>query len=109
MTRLLIVDDEANIRTMIRKYAAERAFARFLQERGVLYFTGQKRMARNVLRGVLAFYAANPYGIAHAIVATLKRDAAACFRAVARGDWRGFASALNAYWRLFELAKPRLF
>ena len=77
---------------------AERAFARFLQERGVLYFTGQKRMARNVLRGVLAFYAANPYGIAHAIVATLKRDAAACFRAVARGDWRGFASALNAYW-----------
>ena len=77
---------------------AERAFARFLAERGVLYFTGQKRMARNVLRGVLAFYEANPYGIAHAIVSTLKRDAAACFRAVSRGDWRGFASALNAYW-----------
>ena len=77
---------------------AEKAFARFLQERGVIYFTGQKRMARNVLRGVLAFYEANPYGIAHAIVSTLKRDAAACFRAVSRGDWRGFASALNAYW-----------
>ena len=77
---------------------AEESFARFLEERCVLYFTGQKRMARNVLRGVLAFYESNPYGIAHAIVATLKRDAAACFRAVAGGDWRGFASALNAYW-----------
>lgn len=77
---------------------AEKAFARFLQERGVLYFTGQKRMARNVLRGVLAFYESNPYGIAHAIVDTLKHDAVACYRALGRSDWRGFASALNAYW-----------
>ena len=77
---------------------AEKAFAAYLRDRGVLYFTGQKRMARNVLRGVLAFYAANPYGIAHAIVSTLKRDAVACFRSVSRGDWRGFAAAVNAYW-----------
>ena len=77
---------------------AERAFARFLQERGVLYFTGQKRMARNVLRGVISFYEKNPDGIAHAIIATLKRDAAASFRALKRGDWRTFAAVLNAYW-----------
>lgn len=77
---------------------AEKAFAAFLKDRGVLYFTGQKRMARNVLRGVLAFYASNPDGIAHAIVSALKRDARACFSALKREDWRGFAAALNAYW-----------
>lgn len=77
---------------------AERAFARFLSERGILYFTGQKRMARNVLRGVLGFYARNPDGIAHAIVSTLKRDAAASFRALKRGDWDAFAAVLNSYW-----------
>lgn len=77
---------------------AEKAFGAFLRDRGVLYFTGQKRMARNVLRGVLSFYEANPYGIAHAIVSTLKRDAALSYRALCHGDWRGFAAALNAYW-----------
>ena len=77
---------------------AERAFSKFLDERGVLYFTGQKRMARDVLRGVLSFYAANPDGIAHAIVDALKRDARACYRALRRCDWNGFAAALNAYW-----------
>ena len=76
----------------------EQAFGRFLKDRGVLYFTGQKRMARNVLRGVLSFYEANPDGIAHAIVAALKRDAVASYRALNRGDWRGFTAALNAYW-----------
>ena len=77
---------------------AEQAFTRFLKDRGVLYFTGQKRMARNVLRGVLSFYEANPDGIAHAIVSALKRDAIASFSALKRGDWKGFAAALNAYW-----------
>ena len=77
---------------------AERAFARLLADRGVLYFTGQKRMARNVLRGVLSFYRANPDGIAQAIVATLKRDATRAFAALRRGDWCAFAAVLNAYW-----------
>ena len=85
---------------MVRRLPAraERAFSKFLDERGVLYFTGQKRMARDVLRGVLSFYAANPDGIAHAIVDALKRDARACYRALRRCDWNGFAAALNAYW-----------
>jgi fucokinase len=55
-------------------------------------------MARNVLRGVLSFYGKNPDGIAHAIIAALKRDAAASFRALSRGDWAAFAAVLNAYW-----------
>ena len=77
---------------------ASQAFSKFLAERGVLYFTGQKRMARNVLRGVLDFYERNPDGIAHAIVQALKRDAKASFAALKKGDWRGFEAALNSYW-----------
>ena len=77
---------------------AEAAFAKFLRDRGVLYFTGQKRMARNVLRGVLAFYEQNPEGIAAAIVATLKRDARAGFAALRQRDWAKFGAVVNAYW-----------
>jgi len=76
----------------------ELLFAKYLRERGVLYFTGQKRMARNVLRGVLDFYAQNPEGIAHAIVNALKKDASVSFRALNDGDYRQFAQCLNAYW-----------
>jgi fucokinase len=55
---------------------------------------------------VLAFYAQNPDGIAHAIIARIKRDAAAGFRALARGDWRTFASVLNAYWMSKKALDP---
>ena len=78
--------------------AREAAFARFLRDRGVLYFTGQKRMARNVLRGVLSFYDQDPEGIATAIVARLKKDARLGFDALGRGDWDRFCSVVNAYW-----------
>ena len=90
------LDQAFTVRRLPRK--AEDAFGRFLKDRGLIYFTGQKRMARNVLRGVLSFYEANPDGIAHAIIAALKRDARACYRALKRSDWKGFVAALNAYW-----------
>ena len=78
--------------------AAEKALAKHLRDFGVLYFTGQKRMARNVLRGVLDFYRRNPEDIALAIVKALKRDAADAFKAVERGDFAAFAAKINAYW-----------
>ena len=77
---------------------AEKNFARFLRERGVLYFTGQKRMARNVLRGVLDFCKRDPEGIASAIIKALKRDAAESFAALERGDFATFTAKLNSYW-----------
>jgi len=87
-----------DIRVKTLDAAATRRFARFLKERGVLYFTGQKRMARNVLRGVLDFYGKNPEGIAHAIVKALKQDAKAAFKALEAGDYATFAAKVNAYW-----------
>jgi len=77
---------------------AEAAFARYLRDYGILYFTGQKRMARNVLRGVLDFYARNPDGIAHAIIRALKKDARRSFLALKREDYVTFAAMMNSYW-----------
>ena len=77
---------------------AEKAFSKFLGDRALLYFTGRKRMARNVLRGVLAFFAENPDDIARSIVRRLKSDAERAFKAVESCDWDSFCSAVNDYW-----------
>ena len=77
---------------------SEQAFAKYLSEHALLYFTGQKRMARNVLNGVVAYYRKNPCDIAHEIVRRLKADAAKSFAAIRARDWRSFTAALNAYW-----------
>ncbi len=65
----------------VREVPADK-LARVLAERGLLYFTGQKRMARNILRNVLAFYADNPHDFAKILVKSLKKDAAACAAAI---------------------------
>ena len=78
--------------------AAEKAFSKYLSEHALLYFTGQKRMARNVLNGVIGYYRKNPCNIAKEIVKRLKSDAEKSFAALGKGDWRTFTAALNAYW-----------
>lgn len=77
---------------------AEQSFARLIRERGVLYFTGQKRMARNVLRGVLNFYKENPDNLAHEIIAELKKNAKKAFEALEKGKTATFLTCLNHYW-----------
>lgn len=77
---------------------AEAAFAKFLEERALLYFTGRKRMARNVLRGVLNFFKENPDGLAVEIIQALKADAAESFAALRRRDYDCFCAVLNRYW-----------
>jgi len=67
--------------------------------RSLLFFTGQKRMARNVLRRVLGFYAENPHGFAKVLIKALKANAEAAARALRRGDLEGFAACVNSYWR----------
>lgn len=77
-----------------------------LRKRSLLYFTGQKRMARNILRKVLAFYGENPHDFAKILVRSLKRAAAAGAEALERGDVEGFAAAVNGYWRDKKLLDP---
>ena len=78
--------------------ASEKAFEKYLSEHALLYFTGQKRMARNVLNGVIAYYRKNPCDIAREIIRRLKADAAKAFAAIERRDWKSFTAAMNAYW-----------
>ena len=86
--------------------SAERAFAKFLESRALLYFTGRKRMARNVLRGVLKFYAENPDDIARQIVLRLKDGARQMFAALERSDFDAFARLLNEYWMSKKALDP---
>lgn len=84
----------------------DKTFLRNLKRRGLLYFTGQKRMARNILRKVLAFYAENPHNFGRILVASLKADAEKCAKAVREGDFAGFEAAVNGYWRDKKLLDP---
>ena len=85
-----------SLKSVSRNSAA--AFSRFLKDRSLLYFTGRKRMARNILRGVIGFFEENPDDIAHSIVRRLKGDAVRAFKAVESCDWDSFCSAVNDYW-----------
>ena len=85
---------------------AQEWLAGLLARRGLLYFTGQKRMARNILRKVLAFYAANPHNIARIVVDALKDNAVRAFEAVSRMDADGFAEAVDSYWQDKKLLDP---
>ena len=83
-----------------------RWLASLLEERGLLFFTGQKRMARNILRKVLAFYAENPHDFAKILVGSLKTGAEAAADAIRRHDADAFAEAVNGYWRDKKLLDP---
>ena len=77
---------------------SEKAFGKYLAEHALLYFTGQKRMARTVLNGVISYYRKNPCDIAKEIIRRLKADAVRAFKAIEKRDWRAFTAAMNAYW-----------
>jgi len=70
-----------------------------LRSRSLLYFTGQKRMARNVLRRVLGFYAANPHDFGKILINAVKDGAERACRALEKGDLEAFAACVNDYWR----------
>jgi galactokinase/mevalonate kinase-like predicted kinase len=80
-------------------------FAALLKERGLLYFTGEKRMARNVLRGVISNYKADGEE-GKERVAALRDGAERCFAAIKSGDWERFAACVNEYWMLKKAMDP---
>lgn len=80
--------------------------AALLRERGLLFFTGQKRMARNILRKVLAFYDENPHDFAKILVRALKADAIAAADAIRAHDADKLAASINGYWRDKKLLDP---
>ncbi len=83
----------------VEKITLPAAAAKELKSRALLYFTGQKRMARNILRKVLSFYSENPHDFAGILVKSLKADAVKAAKSLAAGDLKAFAASLNNYWR----------
>ena len=85
--------------------SATKPFSQLLAERGLLYFTGEKRMARNVLRGVISNYKADG-AEGRERVAALRDGAERCFAAIQKGDWERFAACVNEYWMLKKAMDP---
>ena len=84
--------------------AAER-FDAFLRERGMLYFTGHTRMARNILFGVLHHYEEQLVA-ARKTVRRMKRDARRAFAAAESGDWNVLCESVNACWEAKKWLDP---
>ena len=83
----------------VRKVAAPPAFLAELRRRSLLYFTGQKRMARNVLRRVIGFYEDNPHDFGRILIDSVKRGARRAAAAAEAGDVEAFAACVREYWR----------
>jgi len=83
----------------IQTLQTPQTFQTSLKERSLLYFTGQKRMARNVLRRVLGFYADNPHNFGKILIDSVKSGAEKARRAALKGDVNTFAACVNDYWR----------
>ena len=94
----LLTSKPGEIQSIAVKAVDAKWLGSILRERGLLYFTGQKRMARNILRKVLSFYAENPHNFASILVDSLKRGAKAAAAAIERHDFDALADALNGYW-----------
>ena len=78
---------------------------RDITSRCLLYFTGQKRMARNILSNVVNRYVSRADGIL-GIVSALKRGAAAAADCLEKHDVPGFAARVQEYWELKKRIDP---
>jgi len=83
----------------IQRIVPSTAFMKEFRKRSLLYFTGQKRMARNVLRRVIGFYADNPHNFGRILIASMKRGAEDAAKAMSSGNVESFAKCVNDYWR----------
>ena len=70
-----------------------------LQERLVVYFTGQQRLARNILRQVMGRYLSREPGTM-VLFSELMQCSRACAAALQEGDWLACAAEINRYWRI---------
>ena len=76
-----------------------------LAARCLLYFTGQKRMARNILNNVVDRYVSRAGDILE-IVDGLKEGARQMAVALKKGDEEGFVAGVREYWELKKRIDP---
>jgi fucokinase len=83
----------------VRKIPLSPAQVKGLEDRLVVYFTGQQRLARNILREVMGRYLSREPGTM-VLFNELKQCAAACEAALRKSDWLSCATEVNRYWRI---------
>jgi len=76
-----------------------------LKQRCLLYFTGQKRMARNILQNVVGNYLARTPKVLQ-LVSALKENALATKEALEAKDIDGFAQGVMRYWEQKKAIDP---
>lgn len=76
-----------------------------LRERCLLYFTGQKRMARNILQNIVSGYLARDPQVLQTVRA-LKASALAMKETLDAQDVEGFACGVARYWELKKKIDP---
>ena len=103
--KLIATQPGADQTPTIRSVPFDAEGARDLSSRCLLYFTGQKRMARNILGNVVNRYVSRAGGILD-IVSALKRGASAAAECLSRHDVAGFVARVQEYWDLKERIDP---
>ncbi|MGN6367073.1 MAG: fucose pyrophosphorylase domain-containing protein [Phycisphaerae bacterium] len=83
----------------VRKIALTAGQLKGLEERLVVYFTGQQRLARNILREVMGRYLSREPGTM-VLFNELAHAARACEAALKKSDWMSVATEVNRYWRI---------
>ncbi|MDI1289494.1 MAG: L-fucokinase, partial [bacterium] len=83
-----------------RVFESEEARARC-----VLFFTGRRRLARNILRGVVGSYVRGDRGVV-ATAHALRDSVPEMQRAIEAGDLEGVASGVTRYWELKKQMDP---
>ena len=76
-----------------------------LRERMLLYFTGQKRLAKNILQNIVGSYLAREPHILR-LVKQLKQGAIDAKYALEANDADAFASCVNDYWEMKKAIDP---
>jgi fucokinase len=89
----------------VRPLKPRPSFLHALQKRGLLYYTGRRRLARDILRGVVGRYLSGDPGVV-TIVQELKSAAACMAKNIASGDMDGFARGVSRNWELKKAIDP---
>lgn len=86
----------------VRHISVPEPALRELQERFALIYTGQRRLARNLLRDVVGRYLGNNPDSLYALE-EIQRMAAMMVFELERGNIDGFAELLNKHWELSKM------
>lgn len=83
----------------VRRLKLPRQHAQGLEDRLVVYFTGQQRLARNILREVMGRYLSREPATM-VLFHELAQNAEAMEKALRNADWISCATEVNRYWRI---------